>query len=123
MMGKDKDKHLSKGSREMGEESSPQKEANDNKVPGKEHQPRGSGKNQTAKNPGKDSHHEKTSSSSRQFIPLVPDFSEQVSSDFIPEINSLTAMSRREVYAMFEWRFLAFKNKIINLKTTSNKQF
>lgn len=43
MMGKDKDKHLSKGSRETGEASSPQKEANDNKVPGKEHQPRGSG--------------------------------------------------------------------------------
>lgn len=72
MIGKDKDKekHPCKGSRETGEASSPQEEANDNKVPGKEHQPRGSGKNQTSKNPGKDSRNDKTSSSSRQFITL-----------------------------------------------------
>lgn len=61
-------------------------------------------------------------SSSRQFIPLIPDFSEPVSSYLIPEINSSTAMSRREVDVMFDSRFLAFENKIINLLSTSNKQ-
>lgn len=43
-------------------------------------------------------------------------------SDLIPEINSSTAMSRREVDAMFDSRFLAFENKIINLLSISNKQ-
>lgn len=101
-MGKDKDKHLSKSSRPRGESSSPQKETCDTSVPGKEHQPRGSDKNQTSKNRGNDSCNDKTSSYSLQINPLIPDFSEPVNSDIIPEIKSSTAMySEKSMRCLF----------------------
>lgn len=55
-------------------------------------------------------------------IPLIPDFLVLVNSNFIPEINSSATMSRREVDAMFDSRFSAFKNKIIYLLSILNKQ-
>ena len=122
-MGKDKDKekHVSKSSKESGEANSPVKDANDGKVPGKEQLPRGSGKSHITKNPGKDSRSERSSSSSRQFIPLVPDLSEPVTSDILPDVNPSAGLCRRDVDALLDSRFSAFENKIINLLSIRNQ--
>lgn len=52
----------------------------------------------------------------------MPDFSEPVNSNLIPEMISSAVMSRWEVDAMFDSRFLAFENKIIYLLSISKKQ-
>jgi hypothetical protein len=97
------------------------KDANDDKVPGKEQLPRGSVKSHITKNPGKDSRSERTSASIRQFIPLVPDLSEPVTSDISSGVNSSAGWYRRDVDALLESRFSAFENKIINLLSSRNQ--
>ena len=113
-MGKDKDKekHVSKSSKESGEANSPVKDANDGKVPGKEQLPRGSGKSHITKNPGKDSRSERTSASIRQFIPLVPDLSEPVTSDILPDVNPSAGLCRRDVDVLLESRFSNYQSSV-----------
>ena len=116
-MGKDKnkEKHVSKFSKESGEANSPVKDVSDGKVPGKEQLPRGSGKSHTSKNPGKDSRNERTGSSGRQFIPLVPDFSEPVASDIIPEGNSSFQLLKTKLSAFFQSEIRILRQITLNV--------